>query len=263
VSADVSVIIPCFNALTTIGRSIESVIAQTMPVRELVIVDDASADPEALARLVDSYRGSLKILLISLETNCGPANARNVGVANASSTHIAFLDSDDVWHSEKVSVQYGYMQRNPVRLTAHGYIADLQKRPFSAGRKTSSRVVGRRRFIYGNPIFTPTVMVRRDGFRPFDVRYRRMEDYLCWYENLEGGNHILLDLELAGGFKPAIGESGLTASVRLMHEGYVEVLRSLRKERKMPLLDYLLALTCEAIKFPIRSFWVFFRKSFL
>lgn len=56
-SADVSVIIPCFNALTTIGRSIESVIAQTMPVRELVIVDDASADPEALARLVDSYRG--------------------------------------------------------------------------------------------------------------------------------------------------------------------------------------------------------------
>lgn len=166
-SADVSVIIPYFNALATIGRSIESVIAQTMAVRELVIVDDASSDPDALARLVDSYRGSLNILLISLEINRGPSNARNVGVANAVSSYVAFLDSDDVWHPDKVRVQYGYMQHNPVRLTAHGYIADLQQRPFSIEKNLLARSIGRRRFIYGNPIFTPTVMVRREGFRAF------------------------------------------------------------------------------------------------
>lgn len=262
-SADVSVIIPYFNALATIGRSIESVIAQTMAVRELVIVDDASSDLEALVRLVDSYRGSLKILLISLETNCGPSSARNVGVANASSSYIAFLDSDDVWHPEKVRIQYEYMQRNPVCLTAHGYIADLQQRPFYVDEHLSGRSISKRSFIYGNPIFTPTVMVRREGFRIFDGRYRRMEDYLCWYENLQSGNHILLNLELAGGFKPAIGASGLTASVRLMHEGYLDVLRGLHREQKMPLPDYLLAYSCEMIKFPIRSFLVFFRKSFL
>lgn len=262
-SVDVSVIIPYFNALATIGRSIESIIAQTVAVRELVIVDDASSDSEALTHLVECYRGSLNILLISLEANGGPANARNVGVAKASSSYIAFLDSDDVWHPEKVRLQYEYMQRNPVCLTAHGYIADLQQRPFSADTYLSAKQVGRRRFIYGNPIFTPTVMVRKESFFPFDVRYRRMEDYLCWYENLQNGNHIILDLALAGGFKPAIGASGLTGSVRLMHEGYLDVLRGLSKEQKMPLSDYLLAVTCEMIKFPIRSFLVFFRKFFL
>lgn len=262
-SADVSVVIPYFNALETLDRCIQSIVAQTLPVRELIIVDDASTDSEALARLVDRYRGSLKILLISLEVNCGPANARNVGVANASSCYVAFLDSDDVWHPEKVRLQYEFMQRNPVRLTAHGYIADLQQHVFSTATSVSGKGIGKCRFIYGNPIFTPTVMVRRDGFLPFDVRYRRMEDYLCWYENLQNGNHILLDLALAGGFKPAIGASGLTASVRLMHEGYLDVLRGLRKEQKMPLPNYLLAITCEMIKFPIRSFLVFFRKTFL
>ncbi|MFU6373811.1 glycosyltransferase family 2 protein [Metapseudomonas otitidis] len=260
--ADVSVIIPYFNALATIGRSIESVIAQTVAVRELVIVDDASGDPEALARLVDGYRGSLNILLISLEINRGPSNARNVGVVNASSSYIAFLDADDVWHPEKIRIQYMYMQQNPVRLTAHGYIADLQQRPFFIDKHLSGENIGRRSFIYRNPIFTPTVMARREGFCLFDDRYRRMEDYLCWYDNLKNGNHILLSLELAGGFKAAIGSSGLTASVRLMHESCLDVLRGLRKERKMPLSDYLFAYLFEMIKFPVRSFLVFIRKSF-
>lgn len=258
--ADVSVVIPFFNALTTIGRSIESIIAQSMPVRELIVVDDASSDSEALVHLVNSYRASLEIVLISLDANCGPANARNVGVASASSSYIAFLDSDDVWHPDKVRIQYGFMQQNPVCLTSHGYIADLQVRPFSSEPPLSGSLISKYRFIYGNPIFTPTVMVRKEGFVPFDTRYRRMEDYLCWYENLRNGNHILLNRELAGGFKPAIGESGLTASVRLMHEGYLDVLRGLRKERKMPFFNYLLAFSCEMIKFPIRSFLVFLRK---
>lgn len=259
-SADVSVVIPHFNAIETVGRSIESVIAQTLPVHELLIVDDASADFQALARLVARYSNQLKITLLPLGVNGGAANARNVGVAGASSTYIAFLDSDDVWHPQKIALQYAYMRTHSVNLTAHGYIFDLRQRPFSDVFRLTVKTIVKGRFIWGNPIFTPTVMARRDSFFAFDGRHQRMEDYRCWYENLRNGNHELLSLDLAGGFKPAIGESGLTASARLMHQGYLEVLHSLRAEGKMPLFDYLLAVLCEALKYPIRSLLIFIRK---
>lgn len=258
--ADVSVIVPHFNALETVGRSIESVIAQTLSVRELIIVDDASADFAALAQLVEHYASRLKIILIPLATNRGAANARNIGIASATSTYIAFLDSDDVWHPQKIAIQYSYMQAHLVNLTAHGYIFDLRQQPFSEAPEMSIKTIFRSRFILGNPIFTPTVMARRNSFYLFDERYLRMEDYKCWYENLLNGAHQILNLQLAGGYKQAIGASGLTGSARLMHQSYLTVLRSLRAEGMMPLCDYLLASLCEMLKYPIRSLLIYLRR---
>jgi len=259
--ADVSVVIPHYNALDTISRSVESVISQTLPVREIIIVDDASADFAALVQLVEHFSSKIKINLIPLAVNSGAANARNVGVANSSSMYIAFLDSDDVWHPQKIAVQYRYMQENPVNLTAHGYIFDLQQQPFTELNDLSVEVVGKGRFMWGNPLFTPTVMVRKDRFIGFDKRFRRVDDYKCWYENLYSGNHNLLNLKMAGGYKPAIGASGLTASARLMHKSYIEVLRSLRKEGRMTFAEYLLSVLFEYLKYPIRSVLIIIRGS--
>jgi glycosyltransferase involved in cell wall biosynthesis len=259
-NAPVSVVMPHYNALETVGRSIESVIAQSLPVHELVIVDDASTDFAALAQLVEHYASRLEIILIPLATNRGAANARNVGIASATSTYIAFLDSDDVWHPQKIALQYACMQAYPVNLTAHGYIFDLQKRPFEVSKKLTVKVIGKGNFIWGNPLFTPTVMVRKDRLIRFDPHFRRVDDYKCWYENLLNGNHLLLNLQLAGGYKQAVGASGLTGSARLMHQSYLEVLRSLRVEGKIPLGDYLLTVLCEMLKYPVRSFFIFLRK---
>lgn len=251
---------PHYNALDTVGRSIESIIAQTLPVHELVIVDDASTDFSALAQLLERYSSQLKITLIPLAVNGGAASARNVGIASASSNYIAFLDSDDVWHPQKIAIQYGYMQENSVNLTAHGYIFDLRKEFFPIVSDMSIKTITKDRFIFGNPIFTPTVMARRDSFYLFDERYLRMEDYKCWYENFLNGNHQILNLQLAGGYKQAIGASGLTGSARLMHQSYLEVLRSLRTEGIMPFGDYLLASSCETLKYPIRSLLIYLRR---
>lgn len=259
-SAPVSVVMPHYNALGTVARSIESVIAQTLPVAELVIVDDASSDFSKLELLVARYRSQLTILLIPLAVNGGAANARNVGINNASSSYIAFLDSDDVWHPEKIAVQYEYMQGRAVNLTAHGYIFDLELQPFGELSELAIQVLGRQRFIWGNPIFTPTVMARKLCFIPFDSRFRRVDDYRCWYENLAHGQHHLLNLSLAGGYKPAIGASGLTGSARLMHESYLEVLRTLRAEGKISTLVYGLTVLCEAVKYPIRLLLILIRK---
>lgn len=258
--AAVSVVMPHYNALDTVARSIESVIAQSLAVQELIIVDDASPDFPALANLVTSYRDRLDIRLVPLMTNSGASHARNVGVEHASSPYIALLDSDDVWHPQKVEIQYGYMQTHAVELTAHGYVFDLQQQPFAPLAELTTRVISQGNFIWGNPIFTPTVMARKERFVAFDARFRRVDDYKCWYENLQNGNHVLLCIALAGGFKPPIGASGLTASTRLMHESYLEVLRSLRVEGNMPLGNYLLTVLCETFKYPFRSLLVRLRK---
>lgn len=259
-SADVSVVIPHFNAIATVGRSIDSVVAQTLSVREVIIVDDASADFYALERLIESYSDRLEIFLIRLPINRGAANARNVGVSHATSNYIAFLDSDDVWHPEKIAFQYGYMCDRSVNLTAHDYIFDLCLQPFPDDFSLVVKTVAKRRFVWGNPIFTPTVMVRRNGFVAFDERHQRMEDYKCWYENLKSGNHELLGAALAGGFKPAIGSSGLSGSAVLMHREYVCVLKSLRAEGKMSRLDYIFAVMFEFLKYPVRAVFIFVRR---
>ncbi len=259
-SAPVSVVMPHYNALHTVVRSIESVLAQSLPVSELIIVDDASSDFGRLEQLVARYREQLTLKLIRLEVNCGAAHARNIGIDNASCAFIAFLDSDDVWHPEKIAVQYDYMRGRSVNMTAHSYIFDLSQQQFPAVAALRVKDIGKHSFIWGNPLFTPTVMARRDHFIRFDRRFRRVDDYKCWYENLANGDHQLLNVPLAGGFKQAIGASGLTGSARLMHQSYLEVLCALRDERKMSLTLYLATRLCEAMKYPVRSMLIRFRK---
>ena len=96
----VSVIIPAFNRAHSVAASIESVLLQTYKPLELIVVDDGSIDKtaEVLAGYGD------RILSIR-QDNGGPSSARNTGVANAKGEIIAFLDSDDIWHPQKLERQ--------------------------------------------------------------------------------------------------------------------------------------------------------------
>ena len=98
----VSVIIPTYNRETVIGRAIESVLKQTYPHFELLIIDDGSTDQtkRVVERIADE-----RIRYILLEENGGVARARNVGIAEAQYDYIAFLDSDDEWMPEKLELQ--------------------------------------------------------------------------------------------------------------------------------------------------------------
>lgn len=67
--ADVTVIVPHYNALDTIARSIDSVVSQRLVVREIIIVDDASEDVEKLAELISTYDGFVDVRLVRLSSN--------------------------------------------------------------------------------------------------------------------------------------------------------------------------------------------------
>ncbi|MFN3301364.1 MAG: glycosyltransferase family 2 protein, partial [Sediminibacterium sp.] len=89
----VSVVIPLYNKGKYIERAISSVLAQTYPPLEIIVVDDGSTDngPERVLKFNDP-----RIILIRQE-NRGPGAARNTGLARAKGKYIAFLDADDEW----------------------------------------------------------------------------------------------------------------------------------------------------------------------
>ena len=103
----VSVVIPVFNRRWSICEAVESVLSQTLPAFELIVVDDGSTDgtAEALARYGDRLR------LIE-QPNRGVSAARNRGVAAAQGRWIAFLDSDDLWKPEKLAIQKAFFKRH-------------------------------------------------------------------------------------------------------------------------------------------------------
>jgi len=105
-SFSVSVVIPTFNRCALIGATLDSVLAQSHPAAEIVVVDDGSTD--STENLIRRQYPSVRYIKIP---NSGPPGARNVGVAATQSEWIAFLDSDDLWE--------------PGKLQAHARLAEL------------------------------------------------------------------------------------------------------------------------------------------
>ena len=100
----VSVIMPSYNAERFIDAAIASVVEQSMENWELIIIDDGSCDRSvALAKAWQEKDG--RICVLQNEKNSGVAKTRNRGIELAKGQYIAFLDSDDVWHREKLQRQ--------------------------------------------------------------------------------------------------------------------------------------------------------------
>jgi len=116
----VSIITPLFNSITFIEETIESVISQTYNDWEMIIIDDCSNDG-SLELVKDIAKDDLRIRLISLKNNLGPSNARNEGIKQACGRYIAFLDSDDLWHKDKLKKQIKFMNSNEYAFTFTGY----------------------------------------------------------------------------------------------------------------------------------------------
>jgi glycosyltransferase involved in cell wall biosynthesis len=106
----ISVVIPVYNGERFIGEALQSVLDQTYPAFEIIVVDDGSTDAtEGMIREISSpipvgyYR----------QENQGAGAARNLGVSVARGDWVAFLDSDDLWSPQKLAVQVRYLEDHP------------------------------------------------------------------------------------------------------------------------------------------------------
>lgn len=103
----VSIIMPAYNAAKTIEKSIDTVLKQTYPNWELIIVDDCSKDDTL--RMLEKYNDNSKIKVIANEVNSRAAITRNNGLKLAQGQYVAFLDSDDLWTSDKLEKQIAFL----------------------------------------------------------------------------------------------------------------------------------------------------------
>jgi GT2 family glycosyltransferase len=105
----VTTVVPVYNRASTIGRALDSVLSQSCPVQEVIVVDDSSTD--RTRTILESYEN--RITRIYLPKNSGPSKARNEGIRHAHTEWIAFLDSDDCWEKEKLRGQVEFLRKYP------------------------------------------------------------------------------------------------------------------------------------------------------
>lgn len=178
----ISVIIPTYNREKTILRALQSVLDQTYSSLEVLVIDDCSTD--STADIVKSVSDE-RVRYIALEKNGGPSNARNVGVQMVSGEWIAFQDSDDCWHKNKLEMQMAYAKEYSefamVYCMSMNYFQDgralvIPHEPLPDIMEGSMMYT----LLQRNVIDTPTMLIKRECFLEaggFDVTYRALEDW--------------------------------------------------------------------------------------
>ena len=115
----INVIIPAYNCRTTLSRTLSSLVAQTDPNFEVIVVDDCST--EDIKSIVDDYTNKLNIIYIRNEQNLGCGMSRQVGIDNATQKFITFLDSDDMFMPYAIETFNSIIEANPDTEYLHSY----------------------------------------------------------------------------------------------------------------------------------------------
>jgi glycosyltransferase involved in cell wall biosynthesis len=253
----VSVIVPCYRCTASLERAVASVAAQSEVPHEVILVDDCSADdtPEMMRTIAGQYApGWIRIVL--LERNSGAASARNAGWAIATQSYIAFLDSDDAWHPEKIRLQYRHMLENPeVALCGHAHkILSTAAMPDwalrNAEKRTEAKRISKWNLLLSNRFVTPSAMLKRDIPQRFVEGQRYMEDHMLWLNIAFSGALIeRVSLPLAAIYKRPYGQAGLSAQWWLMERGDLGNYRRLLAQNFISQPQYFAFLVYSCAKF--------------
>lgn len=181
----VSVVIPCYNCSDTISLAVESVARQSALPEEIFLVNDASSDNghtiKALHSIKERFDRTIKINIINLDENKGPAFARNAGWDAASQPYIAFLDADDTWHPQKLELICDIMKNNSfIDLLGHDFYVNSHKGEASPFLSGSHYDIVKKNFfstLLINPFVTPSIFVKRSLSERFNERLRYCEDH--------------------------------------------------------------------------------------
>ena len=115
----INVIIPAYNCSATLSRTLASLVAQTDPNFEVILVDDCST--EDIKSIIDDYKNKLNIKYIRNKENIGCGMSRQVGIDNATQKFITFLDSDDMFMPYAIETFNSTIKTNPDIEYLHSY----------------------------------------------------------------------------------------------------------------------------------------------
>lgn len=178
----VSVITPTFNRADYLPYAVESVLSQSVPDFELIVIDDGSTD--GTAELMERYLADSRIRYLKQE-NQGQSVARNRGIAEARGQFICFLDSDNAWVSTKLETSLKAFEEHPEADIVYGDFITIDGEGHELGVNRMARYSGRitPQLLRDNFVSMNTTMTRKrcfDEMGGFDSADRLAEDYGLW-----------------------------------------------------------------------------------
>jgi glycosyltransferase involved in cell wall biosynthesis len=194
----VSIITPTFNSERFISETIDSIIQQSYKDWELLVIDDGS-DDNSIKIIKEFESKENRVHLIRFKKNYGPAYARNLGIQLAKGRYIAFLDSDDVWHPDKLEIQIKFMLENnlPFSFTSYRKIDDMGK--IFGKRIKAPEMLNYNDLLKSCTIGCLTVVYdQRLIGKQFMPDYPKTQDYALWLKIMKTGVKARgIDQELA------------------------------------------------------------------
>jgi glycosyltransferase involved in cell wall biosynthesis len=200
----VSIVTCAYNAANYIDETIDSVLAQTFPDFELIIVDDGSSDHTV--KVVNSYSDE-RIVLLEQE-NAGPAAARNTAIKHATGKYLAILDSDDLWLPNYLETMLGILNNDPKIDLAYPN-AEYFGTPAWNGKKfmdkyPSTLPVTLEKILAGEcRIFISSIFKREivDTVGVFDTSLKGSEDLDLWMRICQGGFRFSFTTEVLAKYR--------------------------------------------------------------
>lgn len=187
VTPEVSVIMPAYNAERYIEEAVESVLNQTLSDLELIIIDDCSKDRtmEIVNRLSQS---DPRIHVIKNKVNSGVAKTRNYGLELSRGKYVAFLDSDDIWHKDKLEKQVSLAKKSKADIIYSTYSLMTEQGTKKYNDFVVPETVSFEQMLTCNYFGCSTVLLTKeivDKYK-FNTTFFH-EDYVLWLQLLQDG----------------------------------------------------------------------------
>ncbi|WP_305814151.1 glycosyltransferase family 2 protein [Photobacterium leiognathi] len=244
----ISVVIPAYNASSTIIKAISSVRNQNFTDidsvdLEIIVINDGSTDnTEYLVREYISNNGG-NLVLINKD-NGGVSSARNLGINESTGEWVAFLDSDDEWLPNKLQKQIDIIKSthgvNFIGCARNDEVLSIAGRKIETLYEASCYDLLVKMFPQ-----TSTALVRKDILNSvgyYNETMTHSEDGELWLRICaKGGFYYLPDsLVLTGNGKENFGESGLSSNLKMMHLGTLKMLELSYEDKNISRFDYII-----------------------
>jgi len=241
----VSVVIPTYNRVPYLGRAITSVLKQSYPVNEIIVIDNGSTD-----QTLSFIKKNFTRIRVITEKKRGVSFARNLGIKNCKYNWIAFLDSDDEWITDKIEKQfvllkesnfkYQFIHTNEIWIK-NGILKNQKKKHLKRGGNIFEDCLDICK------ISPSSVLIKKelfDRYGLFDNKFKVCEDYELWLRITSKIKIGYLDKPLIkkyGGHKGQLSDKywGIDR-YRIKALEKILINENLNKQQKLKVLEYLL-----------------------
>lgn len=241
----ISIITPSYNSKRFVANTIDSIRKQTYQNYELIIIDDCSKDG-SLDYIKKYVENDSKIRIFQLEKNSGAAVARNFGIHQAQGKYLAFLDSDDTWHPQKLEKQVKFMENKGCIFSYTNY-----KMMDELGNDLNRDVLcpkslNYKQLLRNTTIGCLTVMLNIEKLGKVQMPNLQPEDTALWLKILKGGFDAYCLPEILASYR-IVGNSASSNKIKVAKKMW----KLYRQSENLSVLKttwYFSGYACNAIK---------------